>query len=260
MKTLIFENEELNQGFTQIPNYILYDTEISPSARFLLSLLLSFAWTTDQVFPGKEKLGKLMNCSEDTVHKYLLELKDKNLISWKRRGLGKTNVYKIKSWRFHQIRTLNSRVQEPENLGIKNPSEIGTNNTKINNTKIEKGEHPIVNQNISETGLSEYQRLRKIRTTKKTKKTSFNSGFPSYNSAPTEHKTYSTEILITENQMKEFEQQYPMLYVDQELEKARDYLKGEGRGKADPVAWFRNWLRRSEDQRPKDQIKYRRIN
>ena len=41
-------------GFTQIPNFILRDPNISIGAKTIYSLLLSYAWHNDLCFPGQE--------------------------------------------------------------------------------------------------------------------------------------------------------------------------------------------------------------
>jgi len=128
--TLVFENDALASGFTQIPNYIQHNNKISLQARFLYSVLLSFAWKENRAFPGQKKLASIMGFSrDDQVRKYLIELKNNNLIVWKRRGLGKTNVYTLLNWDFYL------QSQNPTTVGIKNPSGDGIKNTKQKNTK-----------------------------------------------------------------------------------------------------------------------------
>jgi len=140
MRTLVFENKALNGGFTQVPNSILYDNSISQSARFLYTVLLSFAWTQDQVFPGQDRLVDILSCSKRSVRTYLIELKEKKLISWKQRGLNKTNIYTISDWNdTYQAGAATIAVQERQPLPFKNGTKLPTNNTKVNNTKCECG-------------------------------------------------------------------------------------------------------------------------
>ncbi len=93
--TIVIENEALRKGFTVIPNYILCDAGISFGARLAYTLLLSYAWQEGSCFPGQDKIGSDLGVTRKAVNKYLKELKNKGYISWKRRGLGKTNVYYI---------------------------------------------------------------------------------------------------------------------------------------------------------------------
>jgi len=81
--------------FTQVPNSILHDNSISQSARFLYTVLLSFAWNKKKVFPSHDRLAEKTGYSERTVKRCLIELREKKLISWKRRGFNKTNIYTL---------------------------------------------------------------------------------------------------------------------------------------------------------------------
>jgi len=82
-------------GFTQVPNFILKDPNISPGAKVTYSMFLSYAWHNDSCFPGQEKLAADMGMSRSRVAEFIGELRKAGLISIKRRGLGKTNVYRI---------------------------------------------------------------------------------------------------------------------------------------------------------------------
>lgn len=122
MNNITFENEAIAQGFTQVPNYILRNPSISVQARFLYQVLLSYAWDKKEAFPGQVVLCETMGCSDDSIRRYLNELKEHKLIDWKQRGLGKTNLYTVLDW-------------NPHGFGIPNPHGCGTNNTKYNNTQ-----------------------------------------------------------------------------------------------------------------------------
>ena len=93
--TLIIENEALRRGFTIIPNYILRNPQLSFGARVTYTILLSYAWQEGSCFPGQEKLALDLGVSRQAVNQYLRELKEKGFIDWTRRGMGKTNIYRI---------------------------------------------------------------------------------------------------------------------------------------------------------------------
>ena len=44
-------------GFTQLPNFILRNPELSPGAKATYALFLSYAWHNDLCFPGQDKLA-----------------------------------------------------------------------------------------------------------------------------------------------------------------------------------------------------------
>ena len=49
-------------GFTQLPNFILRNPELSANAKTVYSLLLSYAWHNNLCFPGQERLAEHMGC------------------------------------------------------------------------------------------------------------------------------------------------------------------------------------------------------
>ena len=93
--TIVVLNESLKHGFTQIPRYILRDKHLSFGARLTYAVLLSYAWQDDSCFPGQERMAKDLGASRQMVTIYLNELKAHKYVDWKRRGLGKTNIYYI---------------------------------------------------------------------------------------------------------------------------------------------------------------------
>ena len=82
-------------GFTQIPNFILRNPDISANAKTVYSLLLSFAWHNNLCFPGMETLAEQMGTHISTVSRAAAELEAVSLIEIERRGQGKTNYYTI---------------------------------------------------------------------------------------------------------------------------------------------------------------------
>ena len=96
-KTLIVESRDtrLQDGFTQIPDVVLRNSDLSFGAKTIYGLLLSYAWHNNQVFPGQETLAKHAGTGRKTVNKYIQELVIKELVSVKRRGLGKTAIYTL---------------------------------------------------------------------------------------------------------------------------------------------------------------------
>ncbi|WP_338832843.1 hypothetical protein MHLNE_15900 [Moorella humiferrea] len=94
-KTLIIDSPTLKQGFTTAPNAVLYESRLSVQARWLYCILLSFAWQENECWPGQERIAEVAGWHVNTVEKYLKELRDFGLISWKRQGFGRPNIYYI---------------------------------------------------------------------------------------------------------------------------------------------------------------------
>ena len=82
-------------GFTQLPNFILRNPELSANAKIVYSLLLSYAWHNNLCFPGQERLAEHMGAHVSTVSRAITELEDCSLIEIERRGQGKTNFYTV---------------------------------------------------------------------------------------------------------------------------------------------------------------------
>ncbi len=83
-------------GFTQIPNFILKNKTLSVGAKIVYAMFLSYAWHNDFCFPGQESLAKDMGSGVRSIIRYIQELEKENFIQVKRRGLGKSNLYKLK--------------------------------------------------------------------------------------------------------------------------------------------------------------------
>jgi len=83
-------------GFTQVPNFILKNGDLSLGAKVTYSMFLHYAWHNDSCFPGQERLAADMGMSQSRVSEFIKELEGADLIEITRRGQGKTNLYKIK--------------------------------------------------------------------------------------------------------------------------------------------------------------------
>src|SRR3977135_1025840 len=82
-------------GFTQLPNFILRDPNLSIGARTTYDLFLSYAWHNNLCFPGQDRLAKDIGMSIGSVNAFIKELEATGLIEITRRGQGKTNLYTI---------------------------------------------------------------------------------------------------------------------------------------------------------------------
>ena len=83
-------------GFTQVPNFLLKDPKISANAKVVYSMLLSYAWNNDRVFPGQDRMATDIGTSQPTIARAVKELEDNGWLEIQRRGQGKTNVYILK--------------------------------------------------------------------------------------------------------------------------------------------------------------------
>ncbi len=84
------------QGYTLIPNYILYRESLTPQAKLIYAMLLSYAWgRKNSSFPGQVRLAEDCGIGVATVKRHIKVLIDKKCITVKRRGRGYTNLYTL---------------------------------------------------------------------------------------------------------------------------------------------------------------------
>lgn len=86
-----------SEGFCQVPNVILRHPTLSPGAKLTYAMLLSYAWQNDYCFPGQERLATDIGTGKRSIVKYIQELESVGYLTTKRRGLGKTNIYTIRT-------------------------------------------------------------------------------------------------------------------------------------------------------------------
>lgn len=91
-------------GFTQLPNFILRNPDLSIGAKTTYALFISYAWHNDFCFPGQDKLAEAIGMSIGSVNAFVKELESVGLIDIERRGQGKTNIYTIN----YQVKKLKS--------------------------------------------------------------------------------------------------------------------------------------------------------
>ena len=82
-------------GFTQVPNFILTNKDLSVGAKLYYAMLLKYAREKDYCFPGQQTLATDMGSSERSVRTYQKELEDAGFLEVTQRGLGKTSLYKL---------------------------------------------------------------------------------------------------------------------------------------------------------------------
>jgi hypothetical protein len=93
--TLVLANPALRGGFVQLPVAVLQTPGLSRDAKLLYAILLRYAWQAGSCFPGYETLQADMDCSPNSLTKYMGELDRVGLISRQRRYLGQTTIYTL---------------------------------------------------------------------------------------------------------------------------------------------------------------------
>jgi hypothetical protein len=83
-------------GFTQVPNFILENPDLSVGAKVIYAMFLRYAWHNNKCFPGQARLAEDIGMSIGRVNQFIKELEAAQLIEITKRGQGKTNFYTIK--------------------------------------------------------------------------------------------------------------------------------------------------------------------
>jgi len=92
---LIGADPVTRHGFTQVPNFVLTNKDVSVGAKLTYAMLLKYSWYNDACFPGQVKLAEDMGATDRSVRTYLKELERGGLLEITQRGLGKTNLYRL---------------------------------------------------------------------------------------------------------------------------------------------------------------------
>jgi len=83
------------RGWTGVPNFILESKQISVGAKLTYAMLLKYARELDECFPGQDRLAGDIGTTRQSVNAYIAELCRSGLLSVKRRGQGKPNLYTV---------------------------------------------------------------------------------------------------------------------------------------------------------------------
>ena len=148
--TLVLEDHSLRYGFVQIPKLILYARNLTRDAKMLYAVLLGYAWEKDSCFPGYARLCQDMQASENMVRKYMRELEAAGILSQKRRGLGKTNIYTL-----HDLRTAKIEVLEPQ---FSDPPKPAKSAGEIETVEVETEEYISNTRNEANGKISDVKR------------------------------------------------------------------------------------------------------
>src|SRR5688500_10801865 len=71
-------------GFTQLPNCVLNDPNLSPGGKVVYAKLLSYAWYNNRVFAGQDTLAEEIGSGKRTIIKLIAELEKRGYVEAKR--------------------------------------------------------------------------------------------------------------------------------------------------------------------------------
>ncbi len=109
-RNIILETNDpvVADGFTQVPNFILKNKNLTVGEKITVAMFLSYTWHNDSCFPGQERLAEDIGVTRQSVNTFIKGLEKKGFLGIKRRGQGKTNIY-----------TVRYRVQQKNTAGYK---------------------------------------------------------------------------------------------------------------------------------------------
>ena len=92
-KSVRFESDFEQGGFTAVPNVVLTDAGLSAQARLTYALLRFYAWQDEACWPGQDRMASMIGCSDRSIRRHIEELALSGLVRVERRGFGRTNRY-----------------------------------------------------------------------------------------------------------------------------------------------------------------------
>jgi len=136
----------MKRDFTQIPNEIIKDKNIPDGAFRTYLLLKSYKYGSSKVFPSQNTLAAIRGKTKKTIITHLKILKDKNLITYKKRGFSASNQYELIGEENYtndnreSMKNYTSKMKKnlPLSLRRLQPNNTETNNTKMSNKGLEK--------------------------------------------------------------------------------------------------------------------------
>lgn len=76
-------------------NVILLDGDVPAMERMTYLVLSSYAWQSEECWPGQAAVAKILGCGERSLRDYINNLEARGWVTKVRRGLGLTNVYHL---------------------------------------------------------------------------------------------------------------------------------------------------------------------
>lgn len=161
------------QSFTQIPNEIIRGPW-TPQAKTLWSILWSYCYNGNDIFPGMNQLSDDMNMHVNSVRNYRKELEKAGLLEVARRGRGDSNVYSLYAPDLQYSVGGGLQPSVEQDLQYVVGEEYEVNNTNKNNKSMsDKGKHkkptPTQFQDYWNEKLPEHLQITRMTTKRKEK-------------------------------------------------------------------------------------------
>lgn len=150
-RDLDWAEPQARNGFVSVPNWLVDRDDLTAHAKTAYMVVARHInRKSGDAWPGMERIAELIGCAEDRAREALRELQgwrkgesSKDPAEWsgppiltsRRRGLGRTNLYRLCSEE-PASGSRHTPDAEPDISGIKNPATGGTNQTEENQTEL----------------------------------------------------------------------------------------------------------------------------
>jgi hypothetical protein len=135
---------ELGPGyFVQLRSDFMRSAAFKPLVKTLYGVLLTYAAEGAEAWPGQARLARECAVSEPTLRTAIRALKDAELLTVRRRGQGRTNLYHL-----HKLPTLGTNPErknlpfstpERKNLPFRNPNDLRSRAQRVS-VELESGQ------------------------------------------------------------------------------------------------------------------------
>lgn len=151
----------MKSRFTQIPNFIIFDKNITDAEFRTFTVLKSFKYKDGNVFPSQKLISELRGKSKRSIITHLKNLRINNHIQYKKRGYSASNQYHFISEDNYINDSKN--VENHDTFKVKETSSqklqmLHPNNTEIKNTEINNN---VENKDDWELGRKRVEEIRR---------------------------------------------------------------------------------------------------
>ncbi len=143
-------------NFTQIPNLLLQNHQLSDGDLVTLLVLLSLRFGNNSIFYSQEHIARLRGKKKRTIQMHLKRLKQLGFIDYKKRGYSTSNLYTFNDEKIFTNDSNNSEknfTTITRDISSHKSNKVPPNNTKVNNTNynnMSDEEKERINQKIKE--------------------------------------------------------------------------------------------------------------
>lgn len=133
----------MKKNFTQIPNMLIKNPQLSDSLFRTYTALRSYAYGKNKAFPSQQRLADDIGKTRETVNRHISELTKSGLVKKNKRGYSMSNEYdfcddNVTDEAIDNDNTIKSKVTTSSLQKLQKSHTNNTNNKTTNNKGFEK--------------------------------------------------------------------------------------------------------------------------